>query len=85
MQLSRELRGAVLPPQTAQQNQALSLRIHGEDSSHLYVLGHWFSLTQAKAIAAFTAVAVSHPNTGCAVPSQSSPEIRVLLLIDCSN
>jgi len=84
MQLNRELRGAVLPPQTAQQYQVLSLGFRREDSTHLYVLGHWFSLTHIT-IAAFTAVAVSHPNTGYALQSQSSQEITVLLLIDCSN
>ena len=48
MQLSRELRGAVLPRQTPQQNQVLSFRFHGKDSTHLCVLGHWFSLTRTK-------------------------------------
>lgn len=34
-QWSKEIRGAVLPPQTTQQKQILSLRFHGEDRVQL--------------------------------------------------
>lgn len=45
MQLSGALRGAVLLPQTVQQNQVLSLSFRGEVSTHRCVLGHWFELS----------------------------------------
>lgn len=48
MQLSRALRGAALSPQTAQQNLVLRFFSHGENGTHLHVLGHWFLLAHTK-------------------------------------
>lgn len=48
MQLGRALRGAALPPQTAQQDRVLRFLSHGEDGTRFHVLGRWFLLTRAK-------------------------------------